>query len=218
MKYLCVILVFNEAFLDKARETVQQIRTAGLYSGDIVCVVGDDLKNHAGSMGDMVVKYFPDVGRTKEKNDLYGVNKPFQFHKFYCFHKWFRKNYRKCFYIDVGTQIIKPIDRMINLDCSGGILAHSDAYPTYKWKLSFQFDGKKFPKQYRKLSETYDLDRDYFQSTIMLYDTKIISDDTFDRLVEMSNAYHCNKTNTQGFMNLYFNCMRNVWEQIKIKD
>lgn len=221
MKDFCIILVFDKAFWGKAISTIKQIREVGLYSGEIVCVTGDDLKDHAMSLYDdekMVVKYFPDVGRTKEKNDLFGVNKPFQFHKFYCFHKWFRDNYKRCFYIDVGMQIFKPLDKMINLNCDDKLLAHSDAYPTYKWKLSGQFDKVRFPEQFMKLSEKYNMGIDYFQSTIMLYDTSIISDSTFDVLVGMSMDFHNNKTNTQGFMNLYFTCLMKRWEQIKMKD
>jgi len=220
MKDFCIVLVFNKAFHEKALSTIKQIREVGLYDGEIVCIVGDDLKDHITQTlnSNIVIKYFPDVGRTKEKNDLFGVNKPFQFHKFYCFHRWFRDNYKKCFYIDVGAQIFKPLDKMINLNCDGKLLAHSDSYPRYKWRLSGQFDKVKFPEQFKKLNEKYDLNIDYFQSTIMLYDTSIISDSTFDVLVGMSMDFYNNKTNTQGFMNLYFNCLLKVWEQIRIRD
>jgi len=220
MKDFCIVLFFNKAFYEKALDTIKQIREVGLYNGEIVCFVGDDLKDHITQVlnSNIVVKYFPDVERAKEKNDLFGVNKPFQFHKFYVFHKWFRENYKKCLHFDVGMQIYKPLDKIINLDCTGKLLAHSDAYPTHKWKLRDQFDKKKFPEQYKELSETYDLNRDYFQGTILLYDTSIIADDTFSFLVDMSNRFYNNKTNAQGFMNLHFNCTRDLWEQIKMKD
>jgi hypothetical protein len=51
-----------------------------------------------------------------------------------------------------------------------------------------------------------------------MFDTKIINDDTYDTLVELSNKYPNSKTNDQGIMNLYFLCIRNIWEQIMIKD
>ena len=221
MKDFCVVLVFNKSFVGKSFDTIKQIREVGLYKGDIVCIIGDDLKKLTRLIHkdkNLVVKYFPDMGRTKERNDQFGVNKPFQFHKFYCFHSWFRENYKKCFYMDVGMSIFKPLDKIINLDCAGKILAHSDAYPTYKSKLSDQFDKKQFPEQYKQLEAMYNLDVDYFQSTMMLYDTSIISEYTFATLVKLSNVYQNNKTNTQGFMNLYFNCLLKVWEQIQIRD
>ena len=221
MKDFCIVLFFNKKFVNKSYDTIKQIREVGLYNGEIVCIIGDDLKDYTDLLykdNNIVIKYFPDVGRTKEKNDLFGVNKPFQFKKFYCFHRFFRENYKKCFYIDVGMHIFKPLDKMINLDCKGKILAHSDAYPTYKWKLFNQFDKVKFPEQFKKLNEAYDLNIDYFQGGIMLYDTEIINDSTVDILVEMSMNFHNNKTNAQGFLNLYFTCSLKRWEQIKIKD
>jgi hypothetical protein len=114
--------------------------------------------------------------------------------------------------------ILKPLDKIINLNCEGKFLAHSDAYPTYEWKLQIQFDNKVFANEYDELIKTYDLNVDYFQSTMFMFDTKIINDDTYDKLVELSNKYPNSKTNDQGIMNLYFLCIRNIWEQITIKD
>ncbi len=221
MKDFCIILVFNKKFVGKANSTIKQIREVGLYKEDIVCIIGDDMKKYTNLLckdKNIVVKHFPDIGRTKETNNLFGVNKPFQFHKFYCFHSYFKENYKKCFYMDVGMSIFKPIDKIINLDCTGKILAHSDAYPTYKTRLSDQFDKKQFPEQFKQLEAMYNLDIDYFQSTMMLYDTSIISEASFGTLVKLSNVYRNNKTNTQGFMNLYFNCLSKVWKQIQTKD
>ena len=45
----------------------------------------------------------------------------------------------RVFYVDAGMRIWKPIKPMIELDCEGVILAHTDAWPTYYWKLKTQF-------------------------------------------------------------------------------
>jgi hypothetical protein len=88
------------------------------------------------------------------------------------------------------------------------LLAHSDAYPTYQWKLSCQF-----------LEDThFHLDIDYFQSTIMLFDTSIIEDDTFQQLYELTEKYPISTTNDQGILNLYFNCIKKKWKQIVLQD
>jgi hypothetical protein len=151
-------------------------------------------------------------------SDMQGLYKPIQWHKFNCFRTYFRDNYKKCLYLDTGMSILKPLDKIINLNCEGKFLAHSDAYPTYEWKLQIQFDNKVFANEYDELIKTYDLNVDYFQSTMFMFDTKIINDDTYDKLVELSNKYPNSKTNDQGIMNLYFLCIRNIWEQITIKD
>jgi hypothetical protein len=112
-------------------------------------------------------------------------------------------------------QIYKPIDKILNLNCTGKLLVLSDAYPTYQRKLYTQFDKKVFHGLFKELSENYNLNVDYFMSTLMLFDTSIIQDDTFDKLVELSNKWINATCNEQSIMNLYF---MNQWEQIQIKD
>jgi hypothetical protein len=115
-------------------------------------------------------------------------------------------------------KIFKPIDKIVSLNCTDKILAHSDAYPFYEWKLNIQFDSIYFPELFNELNEKYDLNRDYFQSGILLYDTKIITDNTKSDLIELSYKYINSKTNEQGILNIYFNCIKNIWKQVQIKD
>lgn len=229
MKKFCIILVFNKNYVEKSYNTIRQIREIGLYKGDIVCIIGDDLKNCIDILhkdDNIIIKYFKEIDRnsiieTLKKNPIADgreVNKTIQWHKLYCFHQYFNENYEKCLYMDVGIHILKPINKIINLDCKNKLLAHSDAYPTYEWKLACQFDNKIFTDLYEELNNKYDLNVNYFQSTIMLYDTKIINDNTFNELVRLSNIYINSKTNEQGILNIHFNCSMNKWKQIKIKD
>lgn len=230
MKDFCVILVFNKKFVDKSHETIKQIREVGKYNGDIVCIISDDLKDNIDLLyrdENIIIKHFKEINKTKVgeifsktpiTSDMQGLYKPIQWHKFNCFNTYFRDNYKKCLYLDTGMSILKPLDKIIDLDCEGKFLAHSDAYPTYEWKLSIQFDNKVFPNEYDKLINAYNLETNYFQSTMFMFDTKIIEDDTYDKLIELSDEYPNSKTNDQGIMNLYFLCIRNIWEQIKIKD
>jgi hypothetical protein len=230
MKDFCIILVFNKKFVDKSKETIKQIREIGKYNGDIVCIIGDDLKDDIDILyqdENIIIKHFKEADKDKIneilKNnpitlDMQGLYKPIQWHKFNCFRTYFRDNYKKCLYLDTGMSILKPLDKIINLNCEGKFLAHSDAYPTYQWKLNVQFDGVVFPNEYNQLINTYNLNVDYFQTTMFMFDTKIINDDSYDTLLDLSNKFPNSKTNDQGIMNLYFLCTRNVWEQIKIKD
>jgi hypothetical protein len=229
MKNFCIILVFNKKYLEKSYNTIKQIRETGQYNGDIVCIISDDLKDFTNLLyvdNNIIIKHFKEIDRNNiikllEKNpigDGREINKTIQWHKLYCFHNYFKENYKKCLYIDVGMNIFKPLDKIINLNCDDKILAHSDAYPTYVWKLSCQFDNKIFGDLYKELENKYNLNIDYFQSTIMLYDTKIINDNTFDELVKLSTVCINSKTNEQGILNIYFNCILKKWGQITIKD
>lgn len=229
--------MFNKQYLEKSCVMIRQIREIGLYEGDIVCILSDDLKDHSKLLkeNNVIVKHFKDVDKNKivnamrkhptDKKKKESVkecfpmsSKSIHYHKFYCFHEYFKENYKKCLYLDVGMQIFKPLDKIINLDCENKILAHSDAYPTYEYKLSDQFDNIIFPELFEELNKIYNLNIDYFQATMFLYDTEIISDDTFDTLVRLSNIYVNSKTNDQAILNIYFNCLLKKWKQIKIKD
>lgn len=226
MNKYCVILVTDKNFKDKALNTLHQLRTIGDYSGDVVIIIGDDLKDQLDVTDENThIKYYPnhksilkDYILTDKESRYYNnsYNRSFQFHKFNIFDEYF-KQWDKCLYIDAGMHIFKPIERILNLDCKDKLLAHSDSYPDYVNKLSFQFDGEKYPEMFEKLNKEYDLDIDYFQSTMMLYDPNISESNTVKRLQELSEKY-ISKTNDQGIFNLYFNNERKLWEQIKIKD
>ncbi|PKP56211.1 MAG: hypothetical protein CVT88_08340 [Candidatus Altiarchaeales archaeon HGW-Altiarchaeales-1] len=226
----CIILVTNKKYIGKSINTLNQIRQIGQYSGDVVLLIGDDLVSdidqYTNGLENVIIKHFPDFDRSdiieilrqKPIGSGSGVTKFFQFHKLYCFHTYFH-NWKKCFYIDSGMQIFKPLDKIINLECNNKLLAHSDAYP-YKlgWLLERQFDNQQFPELYAKLKNEYELFIDYFQSTMMLYDTAIIKDNTLEELIKLSNRYINSITNDQGILNLYFNSRRKLWEQIRLRD
>ena len=219
----CIILMCDKPYLEKAKNTIQQLRNVGKYQGDIILLVGNDLKYLI--IDNVIVKYFPNIDRTEIVNILKNkpiadgreINKVFQWHKVHIFDTYF-KQWKKCMYLDSGMHIFNPIERILNLDCAGKLIAHSDAYPTFIWKLKVQFDSIQFPKLYDELYSKYNLEIDYFQSGILLYDTNIIDDNTKNDILELSNKYINSKTNEQGIMNLYFNCIKNIWQPITIKD
>jgi hypothetical protein len=227
----CIILFSNAAYLSKCVETITQIRNVGEYSDDIVVVVGDDLESNVDELSlkmkdfNVIVKYFKEndrseivkILRNKPIGDGREVNKIFQWHKIFCFDVYF-KQWDVCFYIDSGMKIFKPLDKFFQLDFKDSLLAHSDSFPTYEWKLSCQFDRVQFPDLYNELNKTYNLDIDYFQSGIMIYDTNIIESDTYDKLKVLGYKYINSRTNEQGILNIYFNCIKNIWKQVKIKD
>lgn len=221
----CVILMCNKPYLDKAKNTIDQIRNIGKYKDDIVLLIGNDLKNENIIIDNVIIKYFLDIDRSdiieilkiKPISDGREFNKIFQWHKIHIFDVYFKK-WKKCLYIDAGMHIFNPIEKILNLDCFNNLVAHSDSYPTYEWKLKNQFDFKQFPELYNELYSKYDLEIDYFQSGILLYDTNIIDANTKDNLLELSNKYINSRTNEQGILNLYFNCIKKIWTPMKIKD
>ena len=132
------------------------------------------------------------------------------------------KKYNKILYIDVGMKIHNSIQPLLQLDCKNSILAHSDAYPTFERKLTCQFRISSDPSLGKMFIEEFgDCNRDYFQTSIMIYDTSIIQNDTFDQLKYIMFKYPFSVCNDQGIISLYYepytnseNNKRKVWKNL----
>ncbi len=116
--------------------------------------------------------------------------------------------------MDCGINIFSDVSPIINEFSENTLLAHSDAYPNYEWKLHNQFDKNNI-EYFSKLNNTYNLNNDYFQTTMMLYDTKIIKDDTYNNLLNLLIEYPISITNDQGIIALYFTNIQPLFKQIK---
>lgn len=224
---ICVVFLCNKAYFSKFIYTCNLLLKNGNYNGAICLVIGDDLYNDPIINCDIIkdnkiiIKYFPDIIFT---NDFLNIQdtmnraphwsqKKFQFHKFHLFNTFF-KQWRYIMYLDCGITIFNDINPILNEATENKLLAHSDAYPIYEWKLNIQFDNTN-TKYYTKLSNTYNLNIDYFQTTIMLYDTNIIEDDTYDNILNLLLEYPISITNDQGIIALYFTNIKPYFKQIK---
>ena len=220
----CIVLFSDKAYLNKAINTIKQIRKIGKYKGDLVYFHGndvskDDLKLF--SKLNVIPKYFPDIQFDKKtllKLSQQSIfrKKRIMLHKIHIFQPYF-KNWDRVFYIDAGASIQKRLDPFFKLDCTDKLLANSDAQPTYVWKLYDQFDKTTYPLIYEKLRNDFNLEIDYFQATIMMYDTNIIKEDTFSTLLNLVSKYPLCNTVDQGILNLYFNGLYHYWKQIPLK-
>ena len=65
------------------------------------------------------------------------------------------------------------------------------------------------------LKNEFNLNIDYFQTTILLYDTNIIEDDTYNKLLNLTFKYPISNTNEQGIIALYFTNIKPLFKQIK---
>ena len=225
---VCVVFVCDKAYFNKFISSCNQLITNGKYNGNICLVVGDDLHNDELLNCDIIknnniiIKYFPNIYfpnnfleiNNEINTDGRNKTKKFQWHKLHLFNVFFKKwNY--IFYLDCGINIFSNISPIINEITENTLLAHSDAYPTYEWKLHTQFD-KNNTEYFTKLNNTYNLNIDYFQTTIMLYDTKIIKNDTYDNLLNLTYEYPISRTNEQGIIALYFTNIQPLFKQIKL--
>ena len=231
MSDLCVVFICDTGYFHKFLKTCNQLITIGKYTGNICLVIGDDLNGNIQLLNHdfivrnkIIVQYFPNIKFTEE---FYNVNnniifdgrnitKRFQWHKLHLFNSFF-KRWQYIFYLDCGITIFNDIRPILNEKTQNSLLAHSDAFPTYEWRLSNQFCSNNI-NYFNSLNTKYNLNIDYFQTTIMLYDTSIIDENTYNDLYKLSLEFPISKTNEQGIMALYFSNIKPVWKQIKTKN
>jgi hypothetical protein len=227
---ICAVFLCDQNYFRKFLYTCNLLRTRGNYHGDICLVIGNDLKDHPILTCDfirenrIIIQHFPDIIIPEDclkvqyqlVRPAYWFPKRFQYHKFHLFNTFF-KQWEYIFYIDCGITIFSDISPMIAVKKANTLLAHSDAYPTYEWKLHNQFDTTN-TEYYPKLNAKYNMECDYCQTTIMLYDTQIIEDNTFDNLYKLMLEYPISITNDQGIFALYFTNICPRFEQIPTKN
>lgn len=234
---ICVAFTCNKSYLDKFCFTYDCLINQGKYTGDVCLIIGDDLKDIISEhpfikLHNIIIKYFPDIKFNAKfsiiQNNCYREkhwrDKLFQYHKLHLFTTYFKK-WDYVFYLDCGIKIFDTIKPILDTKLPNTILAHSDAYPEYNRTLDTQFCKHiihlnkliELP-DYKKLKSTYCLDNDYFQTTIMLYDTNIINDNTFNELYDLCITFPISWTNDQGIISLYFTQIKKLWQQIQLKN
>jgi hypothetical protein len=224
---LCVVFVSDEGYLPKFYQTYEMLRTNGNYSEDVVLIITDqwlEKKILASSLfkkknmrRNFSIKYFPKISVTEqlikncltESKCLGYIQKYHVFDTFFC--SW---NY--VFYIDCGMQIYSDIKKIVNLRRENIMLAHSDCYcsPWTGIYAAFKEEGS---EAYQELKDKYDLSKDYFQSTVMLFDTKLIEKSTKEDIINLTYKYPIGSSD-QAYIALYFTQINPKWQQIALGD
>jgi len=217
----------------------------GCYKGDITLVVGDDLydiENEAFLVNDELItkfnikiKYFPEYNFPEDflikqkslERDKFWFEKMFQYHKFHLFDEYF-KQWDYIFYMDCGMRIFADVTPILQERQKNTIVANRDGVdgetatfcvpetPGEGLKIGDQFI-KSEPK-YADLQLHYNAKLPYFQTTMMIYDTNIINENTKSDLYRLLFYYPICITNDQGIIALYFTQDKPCWKQIRRKN
>jgi hypothetical protein len=232
----CIVFVCDEHYLERFSYTYHLLRTKGEYHGDVCLVVSDTFYGHpklitlqhvekqrqTHSPGELFIQPFPFPSfppsfyqsQTALNRPKHWNLKLFQFHKLHLFQPFF-KRWEYILYLDCGITIFLPIQPMLDSKTPNTMLAHSNAYPYYRYTLGHEFD--KQTSLYDVLSSKYFLEMDYPQTTILLYDTEIIrGESTYRELYDLCVRYPISMTNDQGIIALYFTVVRPCRKQMPI--
>lgn len=228
-----VVFVSNIPYFCNFLLTLEQLVNIGKYNGDIILIAADDLYNSKIITNEKLKQYnvkvvnFPDIKKVMNDNtvkniyDNYGPHgkKNYNwgfgcFNKFHLFNPYFKK-YKYIFYLDTGIKIYRPIWDMFTLVKKNTILAHHDDFPKYHYKLADKF--RDIEPYKHDISENFDMEtKHYFQTTIMLYDTSIINDDTVKNIINLVDKYPISCNGDQEYISLYFHQITKQMEQITL--
>eukprot|EP00041_Stephanoeca_diplocostata_P018217 m.379773 g.379773 ORF g.379773 m.379773 type:complete len:283 (-) comp20957_c2_seq22:76-924(-) len=145
------------------------------------------------------------------------------FMKFHVFDAYFAA-WDRVLYLDSGIAVQKPIQHILDLNVSGKLTAFSDTWPDYTWRLHGQFYPKEYPAEYEAMKkQNYNLEIDYFMSTVMYYDTRAVlphpvplRETTVALLYALAREFpHCN--GDQAIMALLFCAIKPVWTPLPIR-
>lgn len=99
--------------------------------------------------------------------------------------------YRRMIFIDCGMQVHKPLEPLLQFDPGPLIAAHSACYPEYQWGMSHVIHSSCDIATANSLFLAYPgaAQSDYFQSTLMVYPTKLLGR-SYQTLREIVDVYH----------------------------
>ena len=233
MKRWVLVFIANEPYIEKAITTILQARQVGEWRNDIVLLVSNTLYNDINiqkiaTMLNIILKEIPERNfdsiyaewdKHKDHSNYEYINsRRFIYNKFNIFDVYF-KQWDIVFYLDAGSHILGPLQRIKNkcepINC---LYAHSDAYPEFNWKLKRQFCLELFTDKQKEKISNYNMECDYFQSIILIFDSSIIETTTVDQLCLLSQEFPFALRADQPIMNLLFTCERNLWKPLPIRD
>lgn len=225
----CVAFICDLAYFPKFKYTYYLLRSVGKYDGDVCLVVFEELY-HSELLAEfcannpaVIVQWFHPIlfpqsfhdSQISLNREKYWNDKMFQFNKLYLFHAYF-KHWDYVLYLDCGITIYREVAPLLACAAPNTLYAHSNEYPYYTKTLKCQFDQT--ISLFRELETTYNLEIDYPQTTIMLYDTSIIQETTVLELYQLAVKYPISMTNDQGIVALYFTNVRPLWKQLPLGD
>lgn len=214
---------------DRARRTILDVRTRGQWSGDIVWIaIGFDPSRdfleyydirpyrleHIDTSG--LIEYYKKYP-IRPTSDNREINKLTQWDKFYVFDSWFLQ-WERVVYLDAGLRVVDRLHHLLELDCTGSILAPDDAaiYDTEKrFSGIIELESERHPNVVKEFMQEYSEDilkERYFLNCMWMYDTRLLHQIHITDLIDAMNRYPICRCNEMTIMNLIFNFKHRVWK------
>lgn len=218
------VTLSDQSYFPKAVRTIQELKDAGRWRGDIVLIAIDfdpnpaDLPNviiykprHINTDG-LLESFRKNPIRPLPDNRHFG--KLYQWDKLQVFKHFFRQ-WERVVFLDAGMRVFDSVYPLLELDWKGKFLAPDDSEPYdngSRFAVQLDLDAnpevsellfKEFPKEI--------LDMHYFINCIFVFDTTLLDKISYREMEDMMNRYPICMCNEMGIMNLVFNCKLGVW-------
>lgn len=222
-----VVTLTDSNYYVKVRQTIMDIRSRGKWFGDLVLISVDfkapehflemynvtELKVHHINTDYLLEQYKKCPIRPTCDNREY--SKLTQWDKFYVFSDFFKK-WNRVIYFDAGLRVLDSVSNLVDLDCTGVIMAPDDSAP-YDTEKRFGaiIETDKNTSVVTTLFEEYSPDilkERFFLNCIWMYDTTLLQTVSLEDLEDAMNRFPICRCNEMTIMNLIFTFKYRVWK------
>ena len=224
---IVVVVLSDQKYFEKAKRTILDTRTRGCWTGSIVWItVGFDAPQSFLEQNNVIQRRVEHLDTShlleaytkeplKPTTDNRTTGKLTQWDKFYVFDQWFSQ-WDRVIYLDAGLRVFDSINHLLDLDCTGLLMAPDDA-PANDTSKRFGviIETAGHPHITEALFKEYDpqiLGQRYFLNCMWIYDTVLLQKITIDQLIDAMNKYPICRCNEMTIMNLIFNFKYKVWK------
>lgn len=225
------VTLCDKRYLDYAKLTIRELRTAGEWYGDTVLITVDcdapeefleqySVQQYRVQHVDtsLLVKAYEKYPLTSGDNRHLG--KLTQWDKFYVFSEYFRK-WDRVLFMDAGMRIYNNIHILFTLPWQGKLMAPNGGDPYSETnQLSTQIRDKENPEAAAVLYADYPkhlFEKQDFLNGIFMYDTALLDKVSMANMVVAMNKYPLCGCNEMTIMNIIFHLQLDVWGRIPQK-
>lgn len=233
---IVVALVTDRAYETRAKQTIEDIRGAGQWRGDLLWITVDfEIPSNDPWIRQYEIKTWRVPSISCESLFTTWKSKPIppmadgrhygktgQWNKFYTFHVFLRQ-WVRVLYVDAGMRMYQSLQHILDacpMD-NAYLYAPDDALPGDNGRrLACQFAWSSNPDVAMRMRERFGstiVHERYFLNCIYYFDTRIIEKHTFSTLCQWMRDYPISMCNEMGIMNLLFSVDKRQWRPLPEK-
>ena len=226
-----IVTLCDQPYFDKAKQTINDLRTRGHWQGTIVLIAVDfEPEQTFTTMYEVQVMHFPRMNLQKlldsyiknplsiQTHDHREFKKTTQWEKLHVFDECF-KQWTRIMFVDAGLRILDSVENFLCLDWKGKFLALDDTWKDPFKKFSGQLELVNQPNILEQYIESFgrsSLDEKYFLNCLWIYDTNLLDIIKKEELIETMDKYPIWRTNEMGVMNTIITFKHRLWTPLPL--